>query len=77
MKYCSTGYAESQVLEDAVSIRDIMYAFMDNHILARIEKKLQEAKTVVDLYQALNDEKELFWPTFKCHKTLIKSKRKN
>ena len=44
MRYCSTIYADSQAVEDAASIRDIMYAFKEDHIVAKIKKKLQEAK---------------------------------
>ena len=53
LKYCSTKYTETQALEDAAYIRYIIYVFSDDHILSRIEKKLQEAKTVTDLFQTL------------------------
>ena len=46
MKYFSIGYAEAKALQDVEALRDIMYHFMDDHIQARVEKKLQDAKTL-------------------------------
>ena len=37
---------------------------MDDNIEVRIEKKLQQAKSVPYLLQALKDEEKVFWPTF-------------
>ena len=71
MSYCNTGYTEVHAMEDPSAINDIMKAFMDNHILPRTKKKLQEAKTVKELLQVLKDEELVFWPTF--IKTNLKS----
>ena len=51
MKYCSTGIVENQALEDLSALRDIMTTFMDNQILQRTKKKLQESKTEKELFQ--------------------------
>ena len=54
-----------------------MTAFIDDFILQRTKKKLQEIKTVKELSQVLKDEEQIFWPTHKRHKVFIKTKRKN
>ena len=65
MSYCNTGYTEVHAMEDPSAINDIMKAFMDNQILTRTKKKLQEAKTVKELFQVLKDEEQVFWTTKK------------
>ena len=77
MKYFSIGYAEAKALQDVEALRDIMYHFMDDHIQARVEKKLWDAKSIPELFKALKEGEEVFWPDFKYNKTSFKSKRKS
>ena len=63
--YCSTCYIEAQAMEDTSAIRNVMKAFMDDHILSRCRNKLQEAKSVRELFQVLKDQEQVFWPTQK------------
>ena len=67
LKYCLTdnGYRETQALEYPSAPRDIMSAFIDDHILARTEKKLLEVKTVKELFQVLKDEEQVILPAHK------------
>ena len=77
--YCMTGFADPDAMEDTTAIMSIMKGSMEDNVIvnARCKSKLQSTKNVKELSKVLKDQEEIFWPTQKRLKTLMRIKRKS
>ena len=65
--YCTTGFTDSEAMDDTTAIQSIMKGCMYDNVITSGETKLQAAKSVKKLFKDLKDQEEVFWPTQKRH----------
>ena len=76
-EYIASGDQEPEANQHTPAVRTILKGFLDENIRQRVERNLDLATSVDELFEILEKEEKVFWPIDKRLKSFFSSARKS
>ena len=76
-EYIASGHQEPEANQHTPAVRTILKGFLDENIRQRVERNLDLATSVDELFEILEREEKVFWPIDKRLKSFFSSARKS